>query len=184
MSNPSIGRLELICGPMFSGKTTELIRRLEAAQFMQSVTLSFKPTFDTRYADQELVTHGGQRIRAVAAKNAADIERNSGDAKVVGIDEAHFFGSELSSACSTLVAAGVRVIVVGLEFDHRGDVFEPFPSLLMRSDEIIRLVGVCTVCGGEAIHSQRMIPNTQRIAVGGIGDYEPRCGECFKPSRL
>ncbi len=101
MNNPAYpspaGRLELICGPMFAGKTTELIRRLDAARAAQAITLAIKPAKDTRYADQELVTHAGGRTRAIAAATAADILAAVGDAHVIGIDEAHFFGAQLSA---------------------------------------------------------------------------------------
>jgi len=189
MSNQSLGRLEIICGPMFSGKTTELIRRIENARELGFTTLAIKPTTDTRYAQEELVTHAGQRIQAFAALNAAEIFtrvselRISNRIQIIAIDEAHFFGEELSQVCATLISEGSRVIVVGLEFDHRGDVFEPFPSLFPLSNDTTRLVGVCALCGNKAIHTQRMIANSQRIVVGGIGDYQPRCEKCFVPSR-
>lgn len=174
---------------MFSGKTTELIRRIESARELGFTTLAIKPTTDTRYAQKELVTHTGQRIQAFAALNAAEILTLVGDfpnvenRKIIAIDEAHFFGEELSQVCATLISEGSRVIVVGLEFDHRGDVFEPFPSLFPLSNDTTRLVGVCALCGNKAIHTQRMIANSQRIVVGGVGDYQPRCEKCFVPSR-
>lgn len=176
------GRLELICGPMFAGKTTELIRRLDAASGSQETTLAIKPAKDTRYAQQELVTHAGGRTRAVAVESAADILAEVGDASVIGIDEAHFFGAQLSPVCLALVTLGRRVIVVGLEFDHCGDGFEPFPTLLAHSNDTTRITGVCSSCGGAAIHSQRIVTSAERIHVGGIGDYEPRCAQCFKSS--
>ena len=186
MNNPAhqstAGRLELICGPMFAGKTTELIRRIEAARAAQEITLAIKPAKDTRYADQELVTHAGDRTRAMAASTATDILAAVGDARVIGIDEAHFFGAELSAVCLALVASGRRVIIVGQEFDHRGDGFEPFPTLLAHAHDTTRITGVCSSCGGVSIHSQRMVTSAERIHVGGIGDYEPRCAACFIPS--
>lgn len=189
MEKPSLGRLEVICGPMFSGKTTELIRRIESARELGSATLAIKPTTDNRYSSYDLVTHTGQRIQASAVLNAAEILalvgelRISKSMKIVAIDEAHFFGEELSQVCATLLSWGFRVIVVGLEFDHRGDVFEPFPALFTLSNDTTRLVGVCSICGNRAIHTQRMNPSMQRIVVGGVGDYEPRCEKCFAPSR-
>ncbi len=176
------GRLELICGPMFAGKTTELIRRLDAARSAQEITLAMKPAKDTRYAHQELVTHAGGRTRASAVATASDILAAIGDARVIGIDEAHFFGAQLSAVCLKLVALGRRVIVVGLEFDHRGDMFEPFPTLLAHSNDTTRITGVCSACGGASIYSQRMVVSAERIHVGGVGDYEPRCAACFIPS--
>ena len=167
---------------MFAGKTTELIRRIEAARAAQEITLAIKPAKDTRYADQELVTHAGGRTRASAVATVADILAAVGDARVIGIDEAHFFGAELSAVCLALVASGRRVIIVGLEFDHRGDVFEPFPTLLAHSHDTIRITGVCAACGGASIHSQRMVTSVERIHIGGVGDYEPRCAACFIPS--
>lgn len=166
---------------MFAGKTTELIRRLAAARAEQPLTVAIKPVRDTRYALEELVTHAGERVCAVATPSAAEIPVAVGNAMVIGIDEAHFFGPELTEVCVKLVESGRRVIVSGLEFDHRGDVFEPFPGLLTKADETTRLTAICTLCGGEAIHSQRLVASDERIAVGGVGDYEPRCAQCFKP---
>lgn len=174
---------------MFSGKTTELIHRIESARELGFTTLAIKPTTDTRYASHELVTHTGQRIEASAVLKASEILtlvgelRISQSMKIIAIDEAHFFGEELSQVCATLISEGSRVIVVGLEFDHRGDIFEPFPSLFTLANDTTRLVGVCSICGNKAIHTQRMNPSMQRIVVGGVGDYQPRCEKCFVPSR-
>ncbi|MDA0213767.1 MAG: thymidine kinase [Planctomycetota bacterium] len=189
MTEATLGRLEIICGPMFSGKTTELIRRIEEARNFGFTTRAIKPTTDTRYSALDLVTHTGQRIQASAAMNAAEILAIAKEfpiearMKVIAIDEAHFFAADLSQVCVTLLSWDFRVIVVGLEFDHRGDVFDPFPTLFNISHNITRLVGLCAVCGCDAIHTQRMIDSKERIVVGGVGDYEPRCVKCFAPSR-
>ncbi len=175
-------RLEAICGPMFAGKTTELIRRLVEARSSACDAVAIKPALDTRYAMHELVTHAGARLRARAVVDADEIAAAVGAATVIGVDEAHFFGAPLTAVCRALAASGRRVIVAGLEFDHFGETFEPFPSLLRCADEVTRLVTACARCGAPATHTQRLIASEARIAVGGAGDYEARCAACFRPS--
>ncbi len=180
----SHGRLIAICGPMFSGKTTELIRRVEAmtgGEGRDRRGVLFKPAGDTRYATDHLATHGGIRAEAVAVERAEEIDARSSPGSVVGIDEAHFFGAGLTEVCVGLVARGLDVVVAGLERDHRGMPFEPFPSLLCEADEVIKLSGPCAICGQPALHSQRMVADQSRIVVGGAESYQPRCRACFEP---
>lgn len=197
------GRLEVICGPMFAGKTTELVRRLA----LTPGAVAVKPTRDTRYATDELVSHDGLRLPAIAVADAHALalalerigSRHSGSAgtwpgessscgpealatsNAVGIDEAHFFGNALTPVCTALVERGVRVVVAGIERDHRGRPFEPFPALLCEADEVIKLTARCAACGRPAIHSQRMVADDSPIVVGGAELYEPRCRACFSP---
>jgi thymidine kinase len=176
----ALGRLEVICGPMFSGKTTELIRRATDAHTRGLTVRAFKPAADTRYADSALVTHAGGSFPARALPTAADLEAAE-PGGVLAIDEAHFFGAPLLEPVLRLIAAGTRVILAGIERDHRGQPFEPFPSLLCHADEVLKLTGVCAACGGPAIHSQRLTPDPRAIVVGGRGQYEARCRRCFQP---
>lgn len=171
------GRLEVICGCMFAGKTTELIRRLTQAGPGRAVCL--RPLTDTRSSAAATTTHDGASFAAVAVAGAAGIVEAAGDAEVVGIDEAHFFGRELVGPVLALVRAGRRVIVAGVERDHRGGPFEPFPGLLIEADEVVKLTACCALCGGPAVHSQRMGHSDARIVVGGADAYQPRCRRCF-----
>ncbi len=190
------GRLEIICGPMFAGKTTELIRRVLAARDAGRCAIAIKPSGDHRYHADRILTHDSaarassptpgdtsDSLDAIAIAHPPEIESaaRAAGADIVAIDEAHFFGAALSGSVANLLAAGTRVIVAGLERDHRGQPFEPFPWLLCEADEIIKLSSRCSSCGGPAIHSQRMIASTDRIVVGGAEAYQPRCRTCFKP---
>lgn len=178
------GRLIAICGPMFSGKSTELIRRVQAegADVLPKPRRVFlKPARDVRYGAGQVVTHGGIRADAIPVDRASEITDHAATAAIVGIDEAHFFGGELTATCVSLVEGGKVVVVAGLERDHRGAPFEPFPALLCEADEVIKLSCPCTLCGRPAVHSQRMVADPGRIVVGGAESYQPRCRACFKP---
>ncbi len=168
---------------MFSGKSTELIRRLQAAAAAGQSTLAFKPSHDTRYHAEAIATHNGATLPAGAVETAAGILTHAADARTIGIDEAHFFGIALIDPIRALLARGVRVIVAGLERDHRGHHFEPFPWLLCEADEVVKLAAPCSVCGQPALHSQRLVDSPDRIVVGGAEAYQPRCRDCFQPGR-
>jgi thymidine kinase len=180
------GRLEVIVGCMFSGKSTELIRRLRGAAAQGQVVVAVKPRRDTRYGAADLATHAGERFPATAVEDAgamAGVLAAAGRAAVVGIDEGHFFGVELAGAALRLREEGRRVLVAGVDLDHRGAPFEPFASLRSVADEVLRLTAPCAVCGGPAVHSQRLVASADRIVVGGAEAYEPRCERCFEPAR-
>jgi thymidine kinase len=164
---------------MFSGKTTELIARLAHAAGAGARVVALKPLRDNRYAQSELVTHAGLRLGAGAVASALDIAGSATGFEVVGIDEAHFFGASLVAPCMELVRQGVRVIVAGVERDHKGRPFEPFPALLCEADEVVKLSGPCARCGAPAVHSQRMTGGDEAIVVGGAEMYEARCRGCF-----
>lgn len=173
------GRLEVICGPMFAGKTTELLRRLGADER----AVLCKPAHDTRYDAQAAVTHDGRSRPAVPIASGAELMVAARARRVVGIDEAHFFGNQINEPIAALLHVGVRVIVAGLERDHRGRPFDPFPHLLCEADEVLKLAGLCARCGAASIHSQRLTDAHERIVVGGAESYEPRCRACFVPGR-
>jgi thymidine kinase len=182
-NNSPLGpRLEVICGPMFSGKTTELIRRVEAARSAGSSVMVFKPASDARYATDAVVTHAGGSTPAIAVSAPSEIPSAASRAEFVAIDEAHFFGSPLVEVVVALLRQGRRVVVAGVERDHTGRPFEPFPALLCEADEVLKLSGPCTVCGRPAVHSQRIGEAPGRIVVGGAEMYEARCRECFEPA--
>jgi len=190
------GRLEVICGPMFAGKTTALIAALERVRRAGETcrVWAFKPALDGRYHPTALASHAGGRFEARAVEHAGEIEeavlggggsaggeRDRPARAVVGIDEAHFFGAALVGPVRALVDSGCRVVVAGLERDHRGEPFEPMPALLCEADAVTKLVAACARCGGEAVHTQRLVASGSRIVVGGAGMYEPRCRACFRP---
>ena len=175
------GRLEIICGPMFAGKTTELLRRLLDAQRRGESVVAVKPARDTRYSTGEITTHTGESFPALPVADASGVAGASGTAAVVAIDEAHFFGPALVQVCRELIRGGVRVIVAGVERDHLGRPFEPFPSLLCEADEVAKLSGICAVCGGPSVYSQRMFASDAAIVVGGAESYQARCRACFDP---
>ena len=175
------GRLEVICGPMFAGKTTELVRRLTEARNQNLRVLALKPARDTRYSVVEIKTHARESFPATPIPDAAAILPASANVQVLAIDEIHFFGTPLIPIVQQLIARGTRIIVAGVERDHRGQPFEPFPHLLCEADEVIKLSGTCALCGGPSLHSQRMIDSTEHIVVGGAEMYQPRCRACFKP---
>lgn len=166
---------------MFAGKTSELIRRLSVAAAAGRSVIAFKPETDTRYGTDEIVTHDGKKLQAHSARHGSEIGDEAKDAEVVAVDEAHFFGQALVEPVLALITAGRRVIVAGVERNHRGEPFDPFPRLLCEADEVTKLSGPCAVCGRPAVHSQRMVPGDGHIVVGGSELYQARCRACFSP---
>lgn len=177
----SPGRLEVITGSMFSGKTERLIARLRAARTDGRRVGAIKHAIDDRYDPNVLITHTEDRFPAVRVGSAAEIESAAGDWEVVGIDEGHFWGSALVDAARCLVQSGRRVIVVAIEFDAWGRPFPPTPQLSDMADEVLHLYAPCRVCGRPARFSQRMVPVHSSVMVGGAESYEPRCRQCFVP---
>lgn len=178
---PAAGRLTLICGSMFAGKTGRLIRELQAAAVRGRAVAAFKHALDARYAPAALATHDGMEYPATAVSEASMLEARAGDALVIGVDEVHFFGRGFVPVVERLLAAGKHVIAVGLENDAWGRSFPPFPQLKELAMEIVLLHAPCRVCGRPSPYSQRMAPVTDEFMVGGVGDYEPRCRRCFTP---
>jgi thymidine kinase len=181
MNHPSTPiRLEVICGPMFAGKTTELMSRIAQAQSAGMRVLTVKPTRDTRYGHSEIVTHTGLRVPALAVDRIADVLEHTHD--FVAIDEIHFFAAEAVAPIQALLARGTRVVVAGCDIDHFGDVFAPFDALIPMADSVTRITGTCARCGAPSTHSERISAVTDRIIVGGIGDFHATCAACFRPS--
>ena len=177
-----MGSLEVICGPMFSGKTEELIRRLKRAVIAKRRVQIFKPRIDARYDAEAVVSHSAQKLRSTVVDRAEEIERLVlQDTQVVGIDEVQFLGPEIIAICESLANAGKRVIVAGLDLDYRGVPFEPMPALLAIAESITKEAAICVVCGEPASRSQRTIADQDRVLVGASGQYEPRCRRCFSP---
>ncbi len=176
------GRIEVVCGSMFSGKTEELIRRLRRAMFGRLRVQAFKPAIDRRYHDTQIVSHGAISLEAEVVTDAKTLlDRVRPDTEVVGIDEVQFFGAELIAVVEALADRGVRVICAGLDQDYRGKPFEPVPQLLAIAEDVTKCHAVCTVCGGSASRSQRILAKTDaRIQVGAAEAYEARCRRCFE----
>ncbi|MCD5407770.1 thymidine kinase [Candidatus Bipolaricaulota bacterium] len=190
------GKLEVITGCMFAGKTEELLRRVERARIARKRVLLFKPHLDTRYSEREVVTHYGRALPC--RRLPTDIswtpflelvtDHGLGDTDVLAFDEAHFFGEGFPALCEALVARGKRVIVAGLDLNFRGEPFGPMPELLALADEVTKLQAVCVVCGGPATRTQRLIDGEParegpEILIGGLESYEARCRGCFVPPR-
>ncbi len=174
-----IGWIEVICGPMFSGKTEELIRRLRRAVYARQKVAIFKPKLDTRYAAIEIVSHSKQSLTAQpVAKSDEILERTNADTAVVGIDEAQFLDAGLVEVCQKLADRGVRVIVAGLDQDFRGVPFEPMPALLAVAEFVTKSLAICTTCGNPAGRSQRLIREAERVVLGATEAYEARCRRC------
>jgi thymidine kinase len=181
------GWLEVVCGPMFSGKSEELIRRVRRAEIAGQRTLIVKPQLDDRYDVTHVVSHSGARLRAVAAESAADVGRLAEGYDVVGIDEIQFFDGAIVGVVRHLVARGVRVVAAGLDTDFRHEPFGPMPTLLCLAEFVDKLQAVCHRCGGPATRTQRLVDGRpapfggETIQVGALDAYEARCASCYEP---
>ena len=174
------GRIEVVCGSMFSGKTEELIRRMKRAMFAKQKVEIFKPAMDTRYSDVNVVSHDRNIIRSTPVQNAAAILEHCAGHDVVGIDEAQFFGADLVGVCNTLANGGVRVIVAGLDMDFRGEPFGPIPLLCAVADDVTKVHAICVKCGSMAYGSHRLVDVTSQVMLGEKSEYEPLCRSCFQ----
>ena len=174
------GRIEVVCGSMFSGKTEELIRRLRRAQFAKQKVEIFKPAIDVRYSEEEVVSHDKSHILSTPIDSSASILLLSSDCDVVGIDEAQFFDMGLPDVCNELANRGVRVIVAGLDMDYKGVPFGPMPALCAIADDVTKVHAICVRCGSLAYVSHRTVEGSQRVLLGETQEYEPLCRECYQ----
>lgn len=173
------GWIEVICGSMFSGKTEELIRRLNRARIAKQKVEVFKPSIDTRYDVNDVVSHDAKKASSIVVENASEILFYAQDFEVVGIDEAQFFGNELVSVCNQLANDGKRVLVSGLDMDYRGIPFGPIPKLMAISEYVTKVHAICIRCGDLANYSHRTIDNNKLVVLGEMELYEPLCRKCF-----
>lgn len=173
------GRIEVICGSMFSGKTEELIRRLKRAKFARQKVEIFKPSMDVRYSEEEVVSHEGNAISSTPVDSSASILLLGSDVDVVGIDEAQFFDEHIVEVCNTLANSGTRVIVAGLDLDFKGQPFGPMPKLLSIADEVTKVHAICVRCGALAYISHRLVDVEKQVLLGEKMEYEPLCRECY-----
>lgn len=178
----NLGWIEVICGPMFSGKSEELIRRLRRAEIARQRVQIFKPIIDQRYASDQIVSHDDGRIHAEAVSNAMEVQAKLDvRTEVIGIDEAQFLGEAMIDFVVRLADMGKRIVIAGLDTDYLGRPFHPMPELLAVADEITKTLSICMQCGNPAKHTQRLIANEDLIVVGAAGMYEARCRRCFEP---
>jgi len=174
------GRIEVICGSMFSGKTEELIRRLRRAQFAHQKVEIFKPAIDVRYSEEDVVSHDQKHIPSTPIDSSASILLLSSDIDVVGIDEAQFMDMGLVDVCNELAYRGVRVIIAGLDMDYKGVPFGPMPALCAIADDVTKVHAICVKCGSLAYVSHRTVDNDKRVLLGETQEYEPLCRDCYQ----
>jgi thymidine kinase len=184
------GRIEVVCGSMFSGKTEELIRRVRRAKIARQKVQVFKPEIDTRYSFQEVTSHNGVQIEAIPVSGAAALtEQIEPDTTVVALDEVQFYDGDVVGLCEELADRGVRVIVSGLDTDFRGEPFGPIPELMARAERVDKLQAICVVCGRPASRTQRLIDGYPAafsdpvVLVGASEVYQARCRACHDVRR-
>ena len=173
------GWIEIITGSMFSGKTEELIRRIQISEIAEPNVKVFKPKVDNRYAEDEIVTHSKVSIKCVSVESSSELFRMARNSKIVGIDEAQFFDEGIIKVCNDLANIGIRVIVAGLDMDFLGNPFGPMPNLMAEADYLDKLRAICTKCGSPASNSQRITQESEKIVLGELDKYEARCRGCF-----
>jgi thymidine kinase len=176
------GWIEVVCGSMFSGKTEELIRRLNRAKIAKQRVEIFKPVIDVRYSLEEVVSHNENAIRSTPVDTASNILLLTGDVDVVGIDEAQFFDLSLVEVCKTLANMGIRVIVAGLDMDFKGNPFGTMPQLMAVAEFVTKVHAICMNCGSLANFSHRLSDEEKLVVLGEKNQYEPLCRECYNES--
>ena len=187
MTKHTRGRIEVICGSMFSGKTEELIRRLRRAEIAKQKVQVFKPAIDNRYHAEKVTSHNGAHFEAIPVNSEeAILQVMDEDTTVVAIDEVQFFSPAVIDICEILAKQGKRVICAGLDMDFRGEPFGPMPAILSRAETVDKLHAICVVCGEEASRTQRLIDGHPAayddpvVLVGADEVYEARCRECHQ----
>lgn len=182
----SKGRLEIVCGSMFSGKSEELIRRIRRAEFAQQKMCVFKHRIDDRMSIDYIHAHSGDKFKAIALENPADMELFvTDDIRVIAIDEVQFFSQEIIPTILSFVESGKRVIAAGLDLDFRGLPFGPMPTLMAVANSVLKLNAVCMTCGNDAHFSQRLINGRPAkfddpiLLIGAQDCYQARCRDCY-----
>lgn len=173
------GWIEVVCGSMFSGKTEELIRRLRRAQIAKLNVEIFKPSLDTRYDENDIVSHNENRIKSTPVENSQEILLLCEGVHVVGIDEAQFMDNEMPNVAQILANKGIRVIVAGLDMDYLGRPFGAMPQVLAMADYVTKLHAICMQCGDIAHFSFRKSVSDETVFLGEKEEYEPRCRACY-----
>ncbi len=173
------GWIEVVAGSMFSGKTEELIRRLKRAKYAKQRVEIFKPQIDTRYSEQEVVSHDANSILSTPVSSSGNILLLAHNVDVVGIDEAQFFDMNLPNVCNQLADQGIRVIVAGLDMDFRGKPFGPMPNLMAIAEYVTKVHAICVHCGDLAQYSHRTTDAEKLVLLGETDVYEPLCRLCY-----
>lgn len=173
------GWIEVICGSMFSGKTEELIRRLNRAKFANQKILLIKPRIDNRFDKTKVVSHKGSSFEAICVEKASEILSIWKKERIVAIDEAQFFDDEIISVANTLASQGVRVIFAGLDMDFKGVPFGPMPKLLSVAEYVTKVHAICVSCGNLAQFSHRIVEEKDQVLVGAVDEYQPLCRSCY-----
>ena len=174
------GSIEVICGSMFSGKTEELIRRINRVKIARQKIEIFKPTVDVRYSKEDVVSHNHTSTTSTPVENSSSILLLSDGADVVAIDEAQFFDNGIVQVCNTLANNGVRVIVAGLDMDYLGNPFGPMPALCAIADNVYKTRAICVRCGSLANYSFRSVGTEGQVLLGEKQEYQPLCRTCYQ----
>ncbi|MFP3860426.1 MAG: thymidine kinase [Bacteroidales bacterium] len=181
--NSKVGWIEVITGSMFSGKTEELIRRLRRAKYASLKTEIFKPMIDTRYSEEDVVSHDENAIPSTPVETAGNILLLANNVDAIGIDEAQFFDEGLVEVCNKLANSGIRVIVTGLDMDFQGKPFGPIPKLMATAEQVTKVHAICLRCGSLAQYSHRKTKSKKLVLLGEEDEYEPLCRACFNKAR-
>ena len=180
---PRQGRIEVICGSMFSGKTEELIRRLNRARIAQQKVEIYKPMIDTRYSEEDVVSHDSNSVASTPVESSQSILLMATEADVVGIDEAQFFDKGLVEVCNTLANRGKRIIIAGLDMDFKGVPFGPMPALCAIAEDVTKVHAICVRCGNLAHVSHRIVAGDKQVMLGELQEYEPLCRHCYNKTQ-
>ena len=179
LKNRNSGWIEVICGGMFSGKTEELIRRLRRAEIAKLSVAIFKPQLDSRFKKEHIVSHNRREMKSILIEDPKKILKMAINYEVIGIDEAQFFDNIIIEVCIKLARDSKRVVIAGLDKDYQGAPFGPMPNLMAEADYLDKLRAICTKCGSPASNSQRITQESEKIVLGELDKYEPRCRGCF-----
>ena len=180
---PRQGRIEVICGSMFSGKTEELIRRLNRARIAQQKVEIYKPMIDTRYSEEDVVSHDSNSVASTPVESSQSILLMATEADVIGIDEAQFFDEGLVEVCNTLANRGKRIIIAGLDMDFKGVPFGPMPALCAIAEDVTKVHAICVHCGNLAHVSHRIVAGDKQVMLGELQEYEPLCRHCYNKTQ-
>ncbi|MFC2488200.1 MAG: thymidine kinase [Alloprevotella sp.] len=180
---PRQGRIEVICGSMFSGKTEELIRRLNRARIAQQKVEIYKPMIDTRYSEEDVVSHDSNSVASTPVESSQSILLMATEADVIGIDEAQFFDEGLVEVCNTLANRGKRIIIAGLDMDFKGVPFGPMPALCAIAEDVTKVHAICVRCGNLAHVSHRIVAGDKQVMLGELQEYEPLCRHCYNKTQ-
>lgn len=178
------GRIEVICGSMFSGKTEELLRRLRRAKIARQKVEIFKPVIDVRYSQEEVVSHDKNSILSTPVEHSSNILLLASEVEVVGVDEAQFFDKGLADVCQQLADQGIRVIVAGLDMDFKRIPFGPMPALCAIADDVTKVHAICVRCGSLACYSHRIVAGEKQVMLGEMHEYQPLCRKCYLQEQL